>query len=50
MLHNRDQQVAAYILPATCRPEGFNAAQRAGTLLSLAPGEQRHFSVETGIL
>lgn len=50
LLHNRDQQVAAYVLPATCRPEGFNAAQRAGTLLSLAPGEQRFFSVETGIV
>ena len=50
MLHNRDQQVAAYVLPSTCRPEGFNAAQRAGTLIELATGEQRHFSVETGIL
>lgn len=50
LLHNRDQQVAAYVLPATCRPEGFNAAQRAGTLIALAPGEQRQFSVETGIL
>ncbi|WP_345827307.1 aldose 1-epimerase family protein [Pantoea sp. BRR-3P] len=50
MLHNRDQQVAAYVLPATCRPEGFKAAQHAGTLIELAPGEQRHFSVETGIL
>lgn len=50
MLHNRDQQVAAYVLPSTCRPEGFKAAQRAGTLIELASGEQRHFSVETGIL
>jgi len=50
LLHNHDQQVAAYVLPATCRPEGFNAAQRAGTLQMLEPGEQRHFSVETGIL
>lgn len=50
LLHNRDQQVAAYVLPATCRPEGFNAAQCAGTLIALAPGEQRQFSVETGIL
>jgi len=25
LLHNADQQVAAYILPATCRPEGFHA-------------------------
>ena len=50
LLHNRDQQVAAYILPATCRPEGFKAAQRSGTLIELAPGEQRHFNVETGLL
>lgn len=50
LLHNPDQQVAAYILPATCRPEGFLAAQQAGTLITLKPGEQRHFSVETGLL
>ena len=50
LLHNHDQQVAAYILPATCRPEGFLAAQQAGTLITLAHGEQRHFSVETGLL
>jgi hypothetical protein len=50
LLHNHDQQVAAYILPATCRPEGSLAAQQAGTLIILAHGEQRHFSVETGLL
>lgn len=50
ILHNADQQVAAFVLPATCRPEGFRAAEQAGTLLSLAPGETRHFSVETGLL
>lgn len=50
LLHNADQQVAAYILPATCRPEGFLAAQQAGSLITLASGEQRHFSVETGLL
>lgn len=50
LLHNTDQQVAACILPATCRPEGFLAAQQAGTLITLASGEQRHFSVETGLL
>ncbi|QKJ85748.1 DUF4432 family protein [Paramixta manurensis] len=49
ILHNADQQVAAFVLPATCRPEGFNAAQRAGTLITLAPGEQREFWVETGL-
>lgn len=50
LLHNPDQQVAAYILPATCRPEGFLAAQQAGTLIMLNRDEQRHFSVETGLL
>lgn len=50
LLHNTDQQVAACILPATCRPEGFLAAQQAGTLITLASGAQRHFSVETGLL
>ena len=50
ILYNQDQQVAAFVLPATCRPEGFNAAQQAGTLITLAPGEQRSFSVETGLL
>ncbi|MFS2222906.1 aldose 1-epimerase family protein [Pantoea sp. B65] len=49
MLHNADQQVAAFVLPATCRPEGQNAARRAGTLISLAAGEQRQFRVETGL-
>jgi hypothetical protein len=50
VLNNADQQVAAFVLPATCRPEGFIAAQRAGTLLSLAAGEQRLFRVETGMI
>ena len=50
ILHNSDQQVAAYVLPATCRPEGFNAAKQAGTLIMLEPREQRHFSVETGLI
>lgn len=50
MLHNADQQVAAFVLPATCRPEGFLAAKQAGTLISLEPGEQRRFEVETGLM
>ncbi|MDI8799820.1 hypothetical protein MJM59_29255, partial [Salmonella enterica subsp. enterica serovar Montevideo] len=37
ILYNGDQQVAAFALPATCRPEGFLAAQRNGTLLQLEP-------------
>lgn len=50
LLNNADQQVAAFVLPATCRPEGFLAAQRAGTLLSLGAGETRLFKVETGMI
>jgi len=49
LLHNADQQVAAYILPATCRPEGFLAAQQAGSLITLASGQHRHFSVDPGL-
>ncbi|HCH38892.1 MAG TPA: DUF4432 domain-containing protein, partial [Enterobacter sp.] len=50
ILYNGDQQVAAFVLPATCRPEGFLAAQRSGSLISLAPAETRRFTVTTGIL
>jgi len=50
LLHNADQQVAAFVLPATCRPEGFLAAQQAGTLINLEPGETRVFDVETGMV
>jgi hypothetical protein len=48
ILHNRDQQVGAFVLPATCRPEGFLAAERSGTLLKLEAGEERSFTVITG--
>jgi hypothetical protein len=49
ILCNGDQQVAAFALPATCRPEGFLAAQRNGSLISLASRQTRTFSVTTGI-
>ena len=49
ILYNGDQQVAAFALPATCRPEGFLAAQRSGTLILLAPQQTRRFHVTTGI-
>ena len=49
ILYNGDQQVAAFALPATCRPEGFLAAQRNGSLIQLAPQQSRSFSVTTGI-
>lgn len=49
ILHNAFQKVAAFVLPATCRPEGQLAARQAGTLIELAPGATREFSVQTGL-
>lgn len=49
ILYNGDQQVAAFALPATCRPEGYLAAQRNGTLLLVEPQQTRTFTVTTGI-
>ncbi|MDP9800446.1 hypothetical protein J2S49_000522 [Arcanobacterium wilhelmae] len=49
ILYNPDQQVAAFVLPGTSRPEGFLAAKKAGTLIMLAAGETRTFDVTTGI-
>lgn len=49
ILHNDDQKVAAFVLPATCRPEGFKAANLNGTLIQLAPNETKVFKVTTGI-
>ena len=50
ILHNADQRVAAYVLPGTSRPEGRLAAEAAGTLIHLAAGAARTFSVTTGLL
>ncbi|MGJ3508104.1 aldose 1-epimerase family protein [Enemella sp. A6] len=49
LLWNPDQQVAAFCLPATCRPEGHLAAVARGTLIELAPGATRTFHVDTGV-
>ncbi|OCH19020.1 DUF4432 domain-containing protein [Aliivibrio sp. 1S165] len=49
LLYNGDQQVAAYALPATCRPEGFLTAKEKETLIYLKPNEERSFTVRTGI-
>ena len=49
ILYNGEQQVAAFALPATCRPEGYLAAQRNGTLIQIAPQQTRTFTVTTGI-
>ena len=48
ILHNSDQQVGAFVLPATCRPEGFMAAKKSGTLIMLKAGEEKSFTVTTG--
>lgn len=49
ILNNPDQKVAAFVLPATARPEGYLAAEKAGTLQWLQPGESKEFIVNTGI-
>lgn len=48
LLYNSDQQVAAFVLPGTCRPEGFTAAKKSGSLIWLSAGEERSFHVITG--
>ncbi|WP_067587188.1 aldose 1-epimerase family protein [Endozoicomonas ascidiicola] len=50
ILHNGDQKVAAFVLPATCRPEGHIAAKNSGTLISLASGATKSFRITTGLL
>lgn len=50
ILYNGDQKVGAYVLPATCRPEGYLAAEKNGSLIHLQPNETREFSVMTGII
>jgi hypothetical protein len=50
ILHNADQQVAAFVLPATCEPEGYLAEKAKGNVRSLAAGESASFSVTTGYL
>ncbi|WGY73358.1 aldose 1-epimerase family protein [Burkholderia cepacia] len=50
ILHNADQQVAAFALPSTCEPEGYEAERRKGHVATLAPGATRHFEVLTGYL
>jgi hypothetical protein len=50
LLYNGDQKVAAYVLPATCRPEGYLAAKESGSLIMLETDAVRTFTVETGVL
>lgn len=48
ILFNEDQQVGAFVLPATSRPEGYLAAKDAGSVLELKPGEEKKYTVKTG--
>jgi hypothetical protein len=50
ILHNADQQVAAFVLPATCEPEGYLAEKAKGNVRMLGAGESASFSVTTGYL
>jgi hypothetical protein len=50
VLHNADQSVAAFVLPATCEPEGYLSESAKGNVRKLAPGETVEFSVTTGYL
>lgn len=50
ILWNPDQQVAAFVLPGTSRPEGRLAAKAAGTLIELPAQQTRHFRVVTGLI
>ncbi|QLG93122.1 aldose 1-epimerase family protein [Pseudomonas yamanorum] len=50
ILHNPDQQVAAFVLPSTCEPEGYNAEKAKGNVRTLAAGASAAFSVTTGYL
>ncbi|RQX79111.1 DUF4432 family protein [Burkholderia anthina] len=50
ILHNADQQVAAFALPSTCEPEGYEAERHKGYVAALAPGASRRFEVLTGYL
>lgn len=50
LLHDGDEQVAAFALPSTCEPEGFAAEQRKGHVQVLAPKETRRFTVRLGWL
>lgn len=49
IMKDPDLKVAAFVLPATCRPEGFLAAKKAGTLIYLQQNQSKSFHVCTGI-
>jgi hypothetical protein len=48
VLSNSDQRVAAFAMPATCEPEGYNAEKRKGHVRTLAGGAEARFSTYVG--
>ncbi|WP_434155647.1 aldose 1-epimerase family protein [Pseudomonas sp. JZ134] len=50
ILHNPDQQVAAFVLPATCEPEGYKAELAKGNVRRLEPKAHAEFRLKTGYL
>ncbi|WP_338491135.1 aldose 1-epimerase family protein [Pseudomonas trivialis] len=50
ILYTPDQQVAAFVLPSTCEPEGYNAEKAKGNVRVLAAGASASFSLTTGYL
>jgi hypothetical protein len=50
LLRNKNVQAAGIALPATCRPEGYLAEQRANRVRSLASGAGQSFHVGLGYL
>ncbi len=50
VLANFDQQVAAFVLPGTCEPEGYSAEKAKGNVKILQSGQCRVFHVRTGLL
>ncbi|PHR25855.1 MAG: DUF4432 domain-containing protein [Desulfotalea sp.] len=50
IMANPDQQVAAFVLPGTCEPEGYSAEKAKGNIKILQAGQSRVFHVRTGLL
>ncbi|MFI0395095.1 aldose 1-epimerase family protein [Paracoccus jiaweipingae] len=48
VLNGGDAQVAAFALPATCEPEGYNAEKAKGNVQLLAPGAEAVFTTRMG--
>ena len=50
LLYNTDQKVAAFVLPSTCEPEGYNAELKKGNVRMLGGEETVAFAVRLGHL